>query len=173
MLRKIAAACCLLASATTAAAQTDTRPCISSAENEALVAYVMPELVGALGSRCVKVLPANAFLVGKRSDALQQRLKPQAEKAWPRAKKVTTRFVGFGLPVDGPFEEVAKAAMARSAATLIAQGFDAEQCRIADRLLTELAPLPPENLARVMALFLEVGSGANDRVPFQVCAANS
>lgn len=172
MLRQIAAACCLLASATTAAAQTDTRPCISSAENEALVAYVMPELVASLESRCAKVLPANAFL-GTRSAALQQRLKPQAEKAWPRAKKVTMRFVGFGMPVDGPFEAVAKAAMARSAATMIAQGFDAEQCRIADRLLAELAPLPPENLARVMALFLEVGSAANDRVPFRVCTAGS
>ena len=43
---------------------------------------------------------------------------------------------------------------------------------MADRLLAELAPLPPENLAGVMALFLEIGIAENEDVPFRVCPAD-
>ncbi len=171
MIRKLAAATCLLATCTTAAAQTPARPCISPNENEALVAYAMPDLIGALEMRCARSLPANAFL-GTRSAALQRKLTPQADKAWPRARKAAQRFAGPNIPVDGPFESVAKAALAPAAAAMIAQSFDAERCRIADRLLAELAPLPPENLTRVMALFLELGSAQSDKVPFRVCEAD-
>ena len=169
MIRKLAAATCLLAASTTAAAQTQSRPCITPAENEAVVAYIMPDLIGALETRCARALPADAFL-GTRSASLKRKLEPQAQKAWPQAKKSVQRFAGLGMPIDGPFESVTKAALGPAAATLIAQGFDGEQCRIADRLLAELAPLPPENLARVMALFLELGSAQNDKVPFRVCS---
>ncbi len=168
MIRKLAAAACLLAASTTAFAQTQSKPCITPAENEAVVAYVMPDLIGALETRCARALPADAFLA-TRSAALQRKLQPTSEKAWPRAKKSVQRFVGLRIPIDGPFESAAKAALAPAAATLIAQSFDAEQCRVADRLLAELAPLPPENLARVMALFLELGSAQTDEVPFRIC----
>ena len=169
MIRNCAAIACLFAASTTAAAQTQSRPCISPAENEAVVAYVMPDLVSALETRCARALPAKAFL-GTRSNALKKRLEPMSDKAWPRAKKSVQRFVGLGMPIDRPFESVAKSALAPAAATLIAQGFDAQQCQVADRLLAELAPLPPENLTRVMALFLELGSAQSDKVPFRVCA---
>ncbi|NCP17834.1 MAG: hypothetical protein GW855_01585 [Erythrobacter sp.] len=171
MIRTIAAVACLLAAGSSATAQTPARPCISPDENEALVAYVMPELIGALELRCARSLPPGAFL-GSRSAALQSRLKPQSEKAWPRARKVAQRFAGPSIPIDGPFENIAKVALAPAAATMIARGFDAEQCRVADRLLAELAPLPPANLARVMALFLELGSAVNEDVPFRVCPAD-
>ena len=169
MIRKLAAATCLLAASTTAIAQTQSRPCITPAENEAVVAYVMPDLIGALETRCARALPADAFL-GKRSAALKKKLEPASHRAWPRAKKPVQGFVGLNTPISGPFESVARSALAPAAATMIAQGFDAEQCRIADRLLAELAPLPPENLTRVMALFLELGSMQSDKVPFRVCA---
>ena len=161
----------LAAASTTAMAQTpQQRPCISPAENEALVAYVMPDLIDALESRCASSLPSRAFL-GTRSAALQKKLEPQADRAWPRARNAAQRFAGTRLPVDTRFESVAKAALA-PAATLIARGFDGDQCRMADRLLAELAPLPPENLAGVMALFLEIGIAENEDVPFRVCPAD-
>lgn len=164
-------ATCLLAASTAAAAQAPSRPCISPAENEAVVAYVLPDLVAALETRCGRTLPANAFLK-TRSTALQKKLEPQADRAWPRARNAAQRFAGTNLPVEGRFEGVAKAALAPAAALAIAQGFDAERCRIADRLLAELAPLPPENLAGVMALFLELGIDENDDIPFRVCSPN-
>ena len=168
MFRKIAAATCLLAISSTAVAQTQARPCISAAENEAVVAYVMPDLIGAIENRCGRVLPADAFL-GTGSAALQKRLQPQSDRAWPRARKAAQRITGTPMPVEGPLANIAKSALAPAAALSIAQGFDAERCRIADRLLAELAPLPPENLARVMALFLELGSATSEDVPFRVC----
>ena len=135
-----------------------------------LIACMPPELIGALETRCGPSLPANAFL-GSRSAALQKKLEPQAERAWPRARNAAQRLAGTSLPVNGRFEGVAKAAIAPAAATMIARGFDAERCRIADRLLAELAPLPPANLAGVMALFLELGIAENEDVPFRVCTA--
>lgn len=171
MIRTFAAAACLFAASTTAAAQTQQRPCISPAENEAVVAYVMPDLIAALETRCARALPGNAFL-GSRSGALQQKLEPQADRAWPRARNAAQRFAGTSLPVEGRFENIAKAAIAPAAALAIARGFDSERCRIADRLLAELAPLPPENLAGVMALFLELGIAEKEDVPFRVCSAD-
>lgn len=172
MIRSLAAAVCMFAASTTAMAQTpQPRPCITPAENEALVAYVMPDLIDALESRCASSLPSRTFL-GTRSAALQKKLEPQADRAWPRARNAAQRFAGTRLPADTRFESVAKAALAPAAATLIARGFDGDQCRMADRLLAELAPLPPENLAGVMALFLEIGIAENQDVPFRVCPAD-
>ena len=170
MIRTTAAAACLFAASTTAVAQSDTRPCLTRAENEAVVAYVLPELIGALENRCASTLTARAFL-GTRSAALRAKLEPQAQKAWPRARNAAQRVVGSNLPVDGPFEGVAKKALAPALANVMAQNFDAERCRIADRLLAELAPLPPENLAGAMALFLEIGLAERDDAPVRVCPA--
>lgn len=171
MIRKLAAACCLFTASTAAAAQTNARPCITPAENEAVVAYVLPDLIAALETRCARSLPAKSFLAA-RSDALERKLQPQADRAWPRARDAAQRFAGSNLPVDGRFENIAKAAIAPAAALAIARGFDAERCGIADRLLAELAPLPPANLAGVMALFLELGIAEWDDVPYRVCAAD-
>jgi len=168
MIRSAAAAVCLFAASTTAMAQTQERPCISPAQNEALVAYALPNLIGALETRCARSLPGTAFL-GTRSTALQKKLEPQAERAWPRARDTAQKLAGTRLPVDSRFESVARAALAPAAAAMIARSFDAERCRIADRLLAELAPLPPENLAGVMALFVELGIEENAEVPFKVC----
>jgi len=168
MIRSAAAAVCLLAASSTAMAQTQERPCISPAQNEALVAYALPDLIGALETRCASSLPAKAFL-GARSDALQKKLRPQADRAWPRARDTAQSLAGTRLPVDTRFESVAKAALAPAAAAMIARSFDAGRCQVADRLLAKLAPLPPENLAGVMALFVELGIEENADVPFKVC----
>ena len=133
MFRKIAAATCLLAVGSTASAQTQARPCITAAENEAVVAYVMPDLIGALENRCGRVLPADAFL-GTQSGALKGKLQPQSDRAWPKARKAAQRITGTPMPVEGPLANIAKKALAPTAALSIAQGFDAERCRIADRL---------------------------------------
>ncbi len=171
MLRIAGAVAATLALASSAAAQSQQRQCITPGENEAVVAYVMPELIGALETRCASALPANAFLK-TRSGPLQRKLEPQADRAWPRARNAAQRFAGTSLPVEGRFENIAKSAIAPTAALAIARGFDAERCRIADRLLAELAPLPPQNLAGVMALFLELGIAERGDVPFRVCRAD-
>ena len=98
MFRKIAAATCLLAVGSTATAQTQARPCITAAENEAVVAYVMPDLIGALENRCARVLPADAFL-GTQSGALKGKLQPQSDRAWPKARKTAQRITGTPMPV--------------------------------------------------------------------------
>ena len=129
MLRIAGAVAATLALASSAAAQSQQRQCITPGENEAVVAYVMPELIGALETRCASALPANAFLK-TRSGPLQRKLEPQADRAWPRARNAAQRFAGTSLPVEGRFENIAKSAIAPTAALAIARGFDAERCRI-------------------------------------------
>ena len=169
MSKPVAVALAFLALPGVAFAQTERR-CISPDENEAVTGYIMPALVTELGKKCAPQLGAGSWL-GANGAELQRRLQPVADGAWPQARLAAERVGGNPIPGEGTAGEVARAALAPVAAAGIAAGFDANGCRLADRLLGELAPLPPENLVGVMALFLELGIAENPEVPFMVCRA--
>ena len=167
MPRTFAAALAFLALPGLANAQ-EPRRCISVAQNEAVTGYILPPLVSELARFCASHLGDDAYLPANAA-ALQQRLRPLAEAAWPAARTAVERISGSAIPADGVAGEVVRAAIAPAVASSVAAGFDANGCRVTDRLLAELAPLPAENLVGVMALFLEIGVADKDKAQFKVC----
>ncbi len=148
-----------------AAVAQSARPCISTAENEAVVGYILPSLVTKLSARCAAAAP---YLRGNGA-RIAATLQPNSEASWATARAAAERVGGRAIPSDGAAGAIARAALGPALADGIAGGFDPANCATVDRLMTQLAPLPARNLAAVLALFLELGIAENDRVPYRVC----
>ncbi len=138
--------------------------CVSRAESQAVVAHLMPNLVKSTAKRCVSRLGADAYLADNAA-GLERDLSPLSRQAWPRAKRALERRSGTALPDNDAILEIGRMAITEG----IASELDAGKCGMVDELLEQLAPLPPENLARVFALFLETGLNNTKDAPFKVC----
>lgn len=164
MLKPVLPALALLALPTATVAQT-TRPCISAAENEAVVGYILPSLVTKLAARCGTGAPwlrANGARVAASLSA-------NSDASWGVARQAAGRVVGSPIPSDGAAGRIAQAAIGPALADGIAGAFETKNCATADRLIEQLSPLPPRNLAGALALVVELGVAENTQVPYRVC----
>ena len=160
------AALALAALALPAAAVAQTaRPCVSVAENEAVVGYILPSLVTRLTARCGTATP----YLRANGPRLSNALRPNSDASWTAARVAAERVSGKAIPTTGTGGRIAQAALGPALADGIAGGFETGNCGTVDRLMTQLAPLPPRNLSAVLALFLELGIAENDQVPYRVC----
>ncbi|MEW4448503.1 hypothetical protein [Qipengyuania sp. JC766] len=147
-----------------ASAVAQDQACLSSAENRAVMANLMPALVEQAAKRCAPVLDGNAYLT-RNSAAIAARQKPYADKSWPAAKPAFQRLVKMKLPDNETVLEFGR----QTIASTVARELTADQCGVLSRLMQELAPLPPENFAHVVALFVEAGSAQVPNAPIRVC----
>lgn len=164
MLKTVLPALVILALPSVAVAQT-ARPCISVAENEAVVGYILPSLVTKLASRC----GAGAPYLRANGARVAATLQANSDTRWAAARVAAQRVSGNAIPATGAGGRIAQAALGPALADGIAGGFETKNCAVTDRMMEQLAPLPAENLAGVLALFLEVGIAENDKVPYRVC----
>ena len=163
--RRIAAA--LLAAATLSAGPAaQAADCVSRTESQAVTAYLMPDIVRQVGAVCAPALGPDAFLT-READGLAQTLSPLAERRWPIAKRALERHLGTALPDRGIVLDLGRAALVEG----IVRDLDGPTCATLDRLVVELAPLPPENLANIAALALEVGLDSDPTAAVRVCPA--
>ena len=137
--------------------------CISRADSQAVVAYLMPDLVDRAAKRCAPLL-GQSYL-GDRGGALAERMSPLSRAAWPDARRALERQSGTSLPDGGILVDIGRAAIADG----ITQELDRESCEVLDQMLIHLEPLPPENLANVFALFLEAGMNNDPDAALRVC----
>ncbi|MGB7420194.1 MAG: hypothetical protein WA918_13540 [Erythrobacter sp.] len=140
--------------------------CIAQSESRAVVANLLPDMIRATASACRTDLPRGAYLPAN-ADRLATSLTPLAEASWSQARGTYETIIGSELP-DSP-ELIAFGRMAL--ADGIARELDAQACDTVDRLVAQIAPLPPENFANVFALFLELGANNSADSPLRICAA--
>ena len=159
-LRTLLALALPFAAALPAAAQS----CISRAESQAVVAHLLPDLVESVERRCVPILGRGTFLEAQ-GGRLADSSRPLSSRAWPAARQALERQSGSRLPDEGFILDIGRRAITDG----IADGMDGEACRVTDELLAQLAPLPPENLANVFALFLEQGLNGDPDSALRVC----
>lgn len=149
-----------------ASAMAQDKRCVSRAESQAVVAHLMPSLLGSVQKRCAAQIGTGSYLA-TRGSALADRLTPLSRAAWPEAKLALERQGGQPLPDNEAILNFGRQAIADG----VANGMDANACRFTDQLLTQLAPLPPENLTNVFSLFLEAGINNSKDSPLRVCEA--
>lgn len=140
------------------------RLCITPDQNRAFVASMLPDLMNQAARRCSPMIGADAYL-SQQSAALAERFRPSSLAAQSSAVGLIERITGQDLPNDPQVIATGRMFLAAS----IASNLDKQQCQIVSRLSAELAPLPPGNFVGVFALFLEVGLGQQDTLPFRVC----
>jgi len=156
--------------------------CLTKAEASSLVTYALPEAITAAGERCRTTLPANAFLPTQGA-RLAARYGVQKEKSWPAAKsaflKLSTsgkdngQASGFIAQMPDPsLRTIVDAAVEGG----VSQAIPLKACGKLDLAVDLLSPLPPENMAGIVTLIVDlVGERAtragsqSAKTPIPIC----
>lgn len=128
-------------------------PCLTAPEAESIALVAMPEIIRETGTICVGRLPA-ASLIRQRRGAFIDRFDAAAARAWPDAQaaivKLSDPMVQTLLQSD-----YARPLLVTLLVPQLVGRIDTGDCAMIDRLVTELAPLPPRNAAGVVVTALQ------------------
>ncbi len=146
----------------TAHAQQPARPCISEAEGEALFQVMLPDVIREMGRICA-ALPPRSFL-RQPGAAFMARINAGVAPAMPAAQGGIRKLLGpqGAALADSQFA----IPMARAVfVPLAAQAIKPADCPGLDRIVSNLAPLPPRNLAAVFVALAQLSRNDEKRGP--------
>lgn len=141
--------------------------CLSKAEARSLLTYALPQVISGTSKRCQATLPANSFL-RQHGNELSARYAAQKARYWPAAKaaflKVSnTQSVQVGQFARNLPDESLQPLVDITVEGMISQNIKPESCDDIDLAIDLLSPLPPENTAGLIALFVEIGAEAGQQ----------
>jgi hypothetical protein len=148
--------------ASSAASAQSARPCLTGSEAEALFQVMLPDVIREMGRVC-SALPANAFL-RQPGASFMARINAGVDPAMSAAQAGIRKLLGpdAGFIAESQFAIPAVRAIIAPA---IAQAVKPADCGGLDRIVTNLAPLPPRNLAAVFAALLQLSQNDEKRAP--------
>jgi hypothetical protein len=126
--------------------------CITAPEAEAMTLVAMPDILRETGRVCAARLPANSLIRG--NGTLIAKYETAADQAWPSARAAIVKLS------DPAIDTLLQSDYARPLLTSLLVPFivgriGLEDCGTIDRLVTQLAPLPPRNMASVVVTALQ------------------
>lgn len=150
-----------VAASTVASAQT-ARPCINEPEAEALFQVMLPDMIREMGRVCA-ALPPRAFLL-QPDTAFMARINAGIAPAMPAAQAGIRKLLGpQGQAIaDSQFAIPTVRAIF---VPMIGQQIKPADCPGIDRIVTNLAPLPPRNLAAVFVALAQLSQNDEKRGP--------
>ena len=142
--------------------------CISSSEAKALAQVALPAIVRQTGQLCASRLPATSLL--RQTDgAFIAKYDAAADRAWLIARSAIVKLSDPAISalLDSDY---ARPLLVTLIAPLISGRIAVEDCPMIDGLITDLAPLPAQNTASIIAAALrylqaEKAKGRNVAVP--------
>lgn len=152
-------------------AQAEVRNCLSQAEGSAVIGYALPDLLGGLRDKCRATLPPTAFLVG-RSAEMEARYRQQSDSLWPQAKAAFAKMFGDDKTLGKMPDSAVRPFFAAAFATAITDDIKPADCPTVDGVAEMLAPLPPHNLARLIAIIIAADDKSSDpagKSGFEIC----
>jgi hypothetical protein len=128
------------------------RACITAPEAEAMTLVAMPDILRETGRVCAGRLPATSLIRG--GGTLISKYEGAADQAWPAARAAIVKLS------DPAIDTLLQSDYARPLLTSLLVPFivgriGLEDCGTIDRLVTQLAPLPPRNMASVVVTALQ------------------
>jgi hypothetical protein len=148
-------------------------PCLTATEARGLIQVALPDVITAVESRCKTTLPSGSFLARSGAE-MATRYRTSAGTNWPVAKLAFLKLVGpSGEVFKSMPDDASKALISAGIAAEMGKGIKPEQCSYIDRAMAALAPLPPENMADLTIVILELGNanGAKTKSPLTLCPA--
>lgn len=128
------------------------RPCVTKEEAEALTLVALPEIIRETGRTCAARLPVDS-LVRRTSGPFLTKYDTAADGAWPRARAALGKLA-IGLADELLQSDFARPILVSLIAPRIVGRVNVEDCGVIDELVTQLAPLPPRNVAGVVVTSL-------------------
>lgn len=133
------------------------RSCMTPVEAEALIQYALPDIIDHLGKACTIKLPATSYLIRSRVD-LVDRYTQAATPALPIARVAFGKVAGIKAEqVENLRDETLRGLLSMGIGTAIDGKFKPKDCGMIDQILELLAPLPPENMAKLIGIALREG----------------
>lgn len=128
---------------------------MSEAEMDVMARIAMPAAFRSLQTKCDPVLGTDAYMFA-RGEALHRRLVATSDAAAPGATRVIARVAArdnpaMGEVLAGMSPESLRPFVSEMIAGMVTSRVEADQCARIDRVLELLEPLPPENLAQLLA----------------------
>ncbi len=170
MHKKLMAGLALSALAQSVSAQTVAPPkCVSVAQAEALVTYLLPTAVQASRVKCAASLPATTPLLKKNSEQLAK-YRAASEAAWPQAKSAVAVLAGEKLPpeIDDTLLRPITDAMFTS---LIGEEIKPKDCDLIAKIYHDLEPMPSSNLASLAISIVQAATKDDKKQDIPICKA--
>lgn len=151
--------------------------CLTRAEASAMLTYALPQVIDGTAKRCQPALPANAFL-STHGQQIVQRYSNGRDQYWPQARSAFLKLSSGRDPAFGSIaaalpDDTLKSLADVTVSSLIAQSIKLESCRKIDVAIDLLSPLPPQNTAGLIALFIEIAARTDTIVPQQAAGASA
>ena len=152
-------------------AQAQSKNCLTHAEATAVIGYALPDLLGGLRNKCKASLPATAFLTARAAE-LEERYRVQANSLWPQAKVAFIKMVAGDEMMTKLSDAALRPFLSDAFAVAITEDIEAGDCPTVDGVIEMLAPLPPQNMARLIGIILaaeDKGSDPAGKSGFEIC----
>ncbi len=155
------------------------KPCLTPAEFSSLATYGLPSIIKGVSERCGPTLRAGGWLP-RNAGQLAARYSQAKPAAWPGARAAFFKFsgsAGAGREISGAFrnmpDENLQPIVDGLIEGLISQQVPLERCSTIDRVISLVAPLPPQNTAELIALTagLASKSGGSLASKLKLCSA--
>lgn len=143
--------------------------CLSVAQAEALVTYLLPKAVDASRVKCSASLPATSPLMIKNSERLAE-YRAASELAWPQAKNAVNVLAKEKLPPemdDALLRPIADALFTQ----LIGNEIKPKDCALIGKIYGDLAPMPSANLASLAITIVQAATKDDEKQDIPICKA--
>lgn len=135
-----------------------TQACLTAADADALVRYALPDIIGQVGTSCAASLPATAYLIRNQTE-LAKRYGELAAPALPGARRAFGKIAGLNpKQTENLKDETLRALLGMGINTVVSGKLKPKDCSTVDEILTLLAPVPPENMAKLIGIALREGN---------------
>lgn len=165
---KSSVAVVLALSITTPAIAARKTECVTEADNAAVFGSMMPDLIEGLRDKCAAHLPADAFLVAS-GNALIDQYKAHADQRWPAAKRAFARASGHEEIAAELPDEVLRPLVGSIVGFEMLKSVKVKDCAGANRIVENLAPLPPENVAAMLSAIVGLTEKDGEQRQVQIC----
>lgn len=150
-----------------AAAATDAGSCVPPEKAEALITYILPGSLKAVGTKCSATLPATASLLQVDSEQFA-RYQYASDQAWPDAQDVIGLLAGEKLP-EGIDLNALKPMVDAMIPAMLIQEIKPKDCPTIERVYNLLEPLPSTNVASLTVMLIQLGSSSREKDPLNIC----
>jgi hypothetical protein len=162
------AALALVGVSTSAAAVPPPPPaCLTRAQVSDVTLFALPVILDALAAKCRPSLPANAYLLNG-GHALSERIALNSAQHWQGAMAAMKTFGDKKMP-EGISADTARSLVRDVMTSEMLKTTTPAQCVKINEAAELLAPLPPENIARLMSLGLEIAGDGRKGGPPPIC----
>ena len=152
----------MMASLASTSTTVATEECLTEAEGTAVFASMLPDLIDGLRDKCAAHLPTDSFLA-QNADTLVARYKVVADSRWPTAKLAFARIAGGKDIADKLPDEFFRPMLGTMIGNELVKDLNPKDCGGADRIVQNLAPLPPENVAGLIGAILILADDEKDK----------